>query len=121
MRGSNSSRCPVAEIAALVSRQVDSSAVAATPTEGSLYTLRWEDVPAGTLAEHTTVTDLDDLVGEPITNEVLREATDRIMSAITALVEDLRGEQAPAVRFDPRQSGVTEIGNPRNKKRRDQG
>jgi hypothetical protein len=39
------------------------------------------------------------------------------MGAITELVEELRGEKAPAVRFDPRSSGVTEIGNPRKKKR----
>ena len=31
----------------------------------------------------------------------LREATDRIMAAITGLLEELRGEKAPAVRFDP--------------------
>jgi 1-acyl-sn-glycerol-3-phosphate acyltransferase len=61
--------------------------------------------------------DLSDLMGRPITNAVLHEATDRIMGAITELVEELRGEKAPAVRFDPRSSGVTEIGNPRKKKR----
>jgi 1-acyl-sn-glycerol-3-phosphate acyltransferase len=65
--------------------------------------------------------DLDDLRGKPVTNEVLHEATDRIMAAITSLVEDLRGEKAPAVRFDPRQSGVTEIGNPKKAKRRELG
>ena len=57
--------------------------------------------------------DLADLQGKPLTSEVLHEATDRIMAAITALVEDLRGEKAPAVRFDPKASGVIEIGNPR--------
>ena len=62
--------------------------------------------------------DLDDLRDQPLTPEVLREATDRIMAAITALVEDLRGEQAPAVRFDPKTSGVVEIGNPNRKKKR---
>ena len=61
--------------------------------------------------------DLSDLSGKPITNEVLLEATNRIMAAITALVEDLRGEKAPGVRFDPKRSGVTEIGNPRKRKR----
>ena len=61
--------------------------------------------------------DLSDLQDKPLTNEVLHEATDRIMAAITALVEDLRGEKAPAVRFDPRASGVAEIGNP-NKRRK---
>ena len=61
--------------------------------------------------------DLSDLMGKPITAQVLHEATDRIMAAITELVEDLRGEKAPAVRFDPKQSGVTEIGNPHKAKR----
>ncbi|MDQ6934649.1 MAG: 1-acyl-sn-glycerol-3-phosphate acyltransferase [Actinomycetota bacterium] len=56
--------------------------------------------------------DLSDLQGKPLTNEVLREATDRIMAAITALVEDLRGENAPPVRFDPKVAGVKQIGNP---------
>ena len=54
---------------------------------------------------------------KPLTNEVLHEATDRIMAAITSLVEDLRGETAPAVRFDPKTSGVNEIGNPNKRKR----
>jgi 1-acyl-sn-glycerol-3-phosphate acyltransferase len=61
--------------------------------------------------------DLSDLMGKPVTTEVLHEATDRIMAAITQLVEALRGEKAPAVRFDPKQSGVTEIGNPNKAKR----
>lgn len=56
--------------------------------------------------------DLDDLRGRPITREVLVEATERIMAAITHELEDIRGEQAPAVRFDPRAAGVREIGNP---------
>ncbi len=57
--------------------------------------------------------DLDDLAGQPLTAAVLHEATDRIMAAITALVEDLRGEQAPPVRYDPATSGGHVIGNPR--------
>lgn len=61
---------------------------------------------------------LEDLRARPMSNEVLHEATDRIMAAITALVEDLRGEQAPAQRFDPKVSGVEEIGNPHKQKRR---
>jgi 1-acyl-sn-glycerol-3-phosphate acyltransferase len=61
--------------------------------------------------------DLSDLEDKPLTAEVLHEATDRIMSAITRLVEDLRGETAPAERFDPKTSGVREIGNPRKQKR----
>jgi 1-acyl-sn-glycerol-3-phosphate acyltransferase len=61
--------------------------------------------------------DLSDLMGKPVTNEVLRQATDRIMAAITVLVEDLRGDKAPTVRFDPKASGVTEIGNPNRPRR----
>ena len=55
---------------------------------------------------------LDDLRGRPPTPEVLREATNRIMDEVTRLLEEIRGEQAPAVRFDPRSAGVREIGNP---------
>jgi len=56
--------------------------------------------------------DLDDLRGQKITPALLHEATERIMAAITSLLEDLRGEQAPAERFDPKKRGVKEIGNP---------
>ncbi len=65
--------------------------------------------------------DLSDLQGKPVTAEVLHEATDRIMAAITRLVEDLRGEKAPAERFDPKASGVVEIGNPHEKQKRSRG
>jgi 1-acyl-sn-glycerol-3-phosphate acyltransferase len=44
--------------------------------------------------------DLADLRGLPQNAETLRAATDRIMDAITALLADIRGEKAPAVRFD---------------------
>ncbi|HEU5045574.1 MAG TPA: lysophospholipid acyltransferase family protein [Nocardioidaceae bacterium] len=56
--------------------------------------------------------DLDDLRGRPITPAILREATDRIMDALTAQLEDIRQEKAPEVRFDPRTAGVRETGNP---------
>jgi len=46
--------------------------------------------------------DLDDLYDRPQDNATLREATERVMAAITALLEDLRAEQAPAVRYDMR-------------------
>lgn len=49
--------------------------------------------------------------GEP-TAEVLAEATDRIMSALTAAVAQLRGEVPPPVRFDPVAAGVPVTGNP---------
>lgn len=62
---------------------------------------------------------LDDLREQPLTPQVLHEATDRIMDAITAQLEEIRGERAPAVRFDPRAAGVKQIGNPnRDKKKR---
>lgn len=56
--------------------------------------------------------DLDDLRGRPITPAILREATDRIMDALTAQLEDIRQEKAPEVRFDPRTAGVRQTGNP---------
>ena len=56
--------------------------------------------------------DLDDLRSKEVTPEVLREATERIMDAITALLEDIRGETAPPERFDPRRAGVRLTGNP---------
>jgi 1-acyl-sn-glycerol-3-phosphate acyltransferase len=46
--------------------------------------------------------DLDDLRAKPMTNEVLREATDRIMATLTRMVEQLRGEVAPAVPYNMR-------------------
>lgn len=56
--------------------------------------------------------DLDDLRGQKVTPVLLKEATDRIMAAITSLVADLRGEEAPVERFNPKKRGVKEIGNP---------
>ena len=44
--------------------------------------------------------DLDDLRGKEMTKEVLAEATERIMVAITELLEELRGEEAPVGRID---------------------
>ena len=54
---------------------------------------------------------LDDLYDRPIDAALLAEATDRIMAALTSGVEVLRGQTAPAVRFDPRRHGVSEIGD----------
>lgn len=63
---------------------------------------------------------LDDLLDQKPTAAVVQQATDRIMAALTGLVEDLRGEQAPAERFDPRVAGISEIGNP-NLRKKDEG
>ena len=46
--------------------------------------------------------DLDGLRGVPITSEIINEATDRIMAAITRQLELIRGEKAPDERYDMR-------------------
>ncbi|GAA4345287.1 lysophospholipid acyltransferase family protein [Angustibacter luteus] len=56
--------------------------------------------------------DLDDLRERPLDADVLAEATERVMHDITALLEQLRGESAPAVRYDPREHGQSRTGNP---------
>lgn len=56
--------------------------------------------------------DLSDLYGRPIDTRTLREATDRLMDRITELLEEIRGEEHVHGRFDPRQHGVPEIGDP---------
>lgn len=62
--------------------------------------------------------DLSQWADQPMTSEVLQEATDAIMDAITSLVVDIRGGQPPAERFDPRKAGVNEIGNPKKNPRK---
>jgi 1-acyl-sn-glycerol-3-phosphate acyltransferase len=56
--------------------------------------------------------DFGDLADGDLSTEALRSATARIMAAITAQLEQIRGETAPIERFDPRVAGVAEIGNP---------
>lgn len=46
--------------------------------------------------------DLSDLYDKELDAAVLREATDRIMWAITNIVADIRGEQPPAEFYNPR-------------------
>jgi 1-acyl-sn-glycerol-3-phosphate acyltransferase len=64
--------------------------------------------------------DLADLYDRPVTAAVLREATARIMSAITAELEVLRGEKAPTERFDSRKHGLPSTGNFRRAGRKEQ-
>jgi len=45
---------------------------------------------------------LDDLYGRPQDTKTLREATERVMAAITGLLEEIRGEEPPAIRYDMR-------------------
>jgi 1-acyl-sn-glycerol-3-phosphate acyltransferase len=61
---------------------------------------------------------LDDLRERPVTPEVVAETTERIMSAITDIVAELRGQTPPAERFDPRKAGVRQVGNPNKPARR---
>lgn len=61
--------------------------------------------------------DLADLAEQEPTPAVIGEATDRIMAAVAGLVADLRGEPAPAERYDPRATGVRPTGNPNPRKR----
>ena len=56
--------------------------------------------------------DLSDLYDRPLVAVTLNEATSRIMDAITQQLETLRGELAPATRFDSRTAGVAVTGNP---------
>ena len=56
--------------------------------------------------------DLDDLRGRPLDADLLSTATERVMAAITALLEEIRGERAPAVRHDPRIDGTPVTGDP---------
>ncbi|MFF3315248.1 lysophospholipid acyltransferase family protein [Streptomyces sp. NPDC003035] len=48
--------------------------------------------------------DLSRFYGQEPTPDVLREATEAIMAAITALLEDVRGEQAPPEPYDHRKA-----------------
>ena len=62
--------------------------------------------------------DLSDLYGRPLDAVTLNEATTRILDAITGQLETIRGEQAPATRFDSRTAGVPQIGNPKRRRRK---
>ena len=78
------------------------------------YARRPDLVPRKTVEIRVgTPVDLTDLADRPRSAEALTEATDRIMAAITSIVEDIRGETAPSERFDPRRAGVAETGDPR--------
>jgi 1-acyl-sn-glycerol-3-phosphate acyltransferase len=56
--------------------------------------------------------DLSEFAGRPVDAVLLHEVTDKIMASITHLLEEIRGEKAPAVRFDPRRAGRPTTGNP---------
>ena len=59
--------------------------------------------PRKTMQVHAgSAVNLDDLRGRELSSDVLDEATERIMLAITLLLAEIRGELPPAERFNPR-------------------
>ncbi|MFJ4003165.1 lysophospholipid acyltransferase family protein [Streptomyces sp. NPDC090023] len=50
--------------------------------------------------------DLSPFYGKEMTADVLREATEVIMAAVTRQLEEIRGEKAPAVPYDPRRERI---------------
>lgn len=54
--------------------------------------------------------DLSDLRDRPNDPAAIAEATARLMAAITALLEGIRGEKAPDQRWDPSSNGQSETG-----------
>ncbi|MCY7413438.1 MAG: 1-acyl-sn-glycerol-3-phosphate acyltransferase [Salinibacterium sp.] len=57
-----------------------------------------------------TPVDLSEFAGKPVDSRVLAKATERLMDAITAELEELRGEPAPAERWNPAANGQSEVG-----------
>jgi 1-acyl-sn-glycerol-3-phosphate acyltransferase len=55
--------------------------------------------------------DLSQWKGRADDQQAIEEAADFIMDRITELLEILRGEKAPAARFDPKKSDLPRIGN----------
>jgi 1-acyl-sn-glycerol-3-phosphate acyltransferase len=54
--------------------------------------------------------DLSAFRGRPLDSATLSEATSVLMDAITALLEDLRGEKAPPIRWNPKDNNQKETG-----------
>lgn len=101
-------RCPVIPVAQWGAQEI----LAPYDTKVRLFPRKRIQMRAG------PPVDLADLYDQPPTTPVLREATERIMSAITTELEALRGEVAPAERFDARTSGIPRIGRPGRTRRR---
>ena len=62
--------------------------------------------------------DLSRFEGRELTPEVVREATEAILDAITDLLADIRQQQPPPTRWDPRTGGAPRYGNPNRRKGR---
>jgi 1-acyl-sn-glycerol-3-phosphate acyltransferase len=54
--------------------------------------------------------DLSEYAGRSKDTRAVAEATEEVMTAITGLLEQLRGEKAPAERWDPADHGQSETG-----------
>jgi hypothetical protein len=63
--------------------------------------------------------DLADQQGRPPTIDVLVLATQRIMDAVTELLAEIRHEEPPAIRYDPRDHEAPVIGNPHRPRRQE--
>jgi len=64
------------------------------------YSKKFRPFPRKTVHVHAgPPVDLSDLYDRPLDTVVLREATERVMTAITTILEGIRGEQAPAERY----------------------
>lgn len=61
--------------------------------------------------------DLDDLRDRGQSAEVLREGTNRITAAVTALLSEIRGEPAPSQRYDMKDHDVPRTGNPSRRRK----
>jgi len=78
------------------------------------YTKRFRLLPRKTMHLRAgPPVDLTEFAGRPVDTETLRLATEKIMTAITVLLEEIRGEAAPAVRFDARAQGLPVTGDPK--------
>ncbi|GLY30125.1 lysophospholipid acyltransferase family protein [Kineosporia sp. NBRC 101731] len=85
------------------------------------YSKRFHLVPRQTVwVSAGPPVDLSRFAGQPVTVAVLEEATGQMMNELTALLEEIRGETAPAQRYDPRTSGNTWYGNPNPKQPKQQ-
>lgn len=54
--------------------------------------------------------DMSDFIGREHEKGVLNDATDRVMTDISVLLGEIRGEQPPAERWDPARHGQSETG-----------
>lgn len=54
--------------------------------------------------------DLSEFEGKTLDSKTLNDATNKVMDSIAALLEDLRGEKAPAVRWNPAEHNQSETG-----------